>query len=145
MGSGAHETHMEVASLGDMFKVQEDSPMNELFPTATGESLKRKLVSYKDICMGINGQKHVLSDDEPMIAEERDSGGDENAQGKNLEDRGILCLIVQISRDERKLACEPWKKSIIVKLLGRKFGLRYLKDKLQKNVVTQGLYGDHRS
>ncbi|KAJ1442164.1 hypothetical protein SESBI_00977 [Sesbania bispinosa] len=62
--------------------------------TTTGLGLESKIISYKDICIGVNGTM--------LTAMEREA--------------------IQI----------PWKRSIIVKLLGRKMGLKYFQARLYK-------------
>lgn len=135
--SETQESYLEVPMQEDNAKNQEEGSKKELFPTSTRESLKWKLVSYKDVCMGVNGQKYDhLSDDDLVYVDKSDSNSEEVPGKQDKEGREVLCPVVKITREERKLACEPWKKAIIVKLLGRKIGLRYLKTGLQKNVAA---------
>ncbi|KAJ1379649.1 hypothetical protein SESBI_46710 [Sesbania bispinosa] len=36
------------------------------------------------------------------------------------------CPIVKVIKEERKHACQPWTNSIIIKLLGKRIGLKFL-------------------
>lgn len=52
-----------------------------------------------------------------------DSGGDLNKSS---------IPIAKVSRTELKETCQPWKNAIIVKLLGKRLGLPFLKASLLK-------------
>ncbi|KAJ1443237.1 Zinc finger, CCHC-type [Sesbania bispinosa] len=105
-----------------------------LFPTATEVSLSRKLVSYKDICLGSKGDDKGVEED----GSEGDSSEQESSEseGSDYEDDFVmfdpLCPVVSLSKEERKRICHPWKRAIIVKLLGRRISLRMLKNRLSK-------------
>ncbi|KAJ1379345.1 hypothetical protein SESBI_46977 [Sesbania bispinosa] len=43
-----------------------------------------------------------------------------------------LCPVVILSKEERKRICSPWKRVVIVKLLGRRISLRMLNVHLSK-------------
>ncbi|XP_020225311.1 uncharacterized protein LOC109807202 [Cajanus cajan] len=43
-----------------------------------------------------------------------------------------LCPSIKVTKDEIRRACQPWKRSVIVKLLGKKIGWTYLKSRLLK-------------
>lgn len=84
----------------------------------------RKLVSYKDICVGINGNNLGDEDDEEDYI--NNSGSDAEEEDDELEEgdeemvpQDPLCPVIKVSKQELKEACKPWKKAIIVKLLGK--------------------------
>ncbi|KAJ1386691.1 hypothetical protein SESBI_40616 [Sesbania bispinosa] len=125
----------------------------EIFPTTIGEGLRRKLISYRDACIGINGastyyscSEWETSEDEEgddAISEEQSVDGDEN-MGEQ-EDEGVprrqrsnkgeddpLCPTIPVSQAELRVVCQPWRKAILVKLLGKKLGMRFLRQRLLK-------------
>ncbi|KAJ1422584.1 Zinc finger, CCHC-type [Sesbania bispinosa] len=57
-----------------------------------------------------------------------DSSGDEEPYMGRLP----KCLVVKVTKEERKHACQPWKNSIIVKLLRKWVGLKYFTFRLLK-------------
>ncbi|KAJ1403340.1 Zinc finger, CCHC-type [Sesbania bispinosa] len=97
----------------------------------------RKVISYKDVCLGVNGgddgyessEKEFYSwedvdDDVPVDSEEMEIVEEDNFK--------ILCPTVRLTKSERIGACIPWKRAIIVKLLGKSVSLRFLQGRLQK-------------
>ncbi|KAJ1436793.1 Endonuclease/exonuclease/phosphatase superfamily [Sesbania bispinosa] len=62
--------------------------------------------------------------------------GDNSITGLNLESKGFLgdplCPVVRLTDEERRGIRIPWKRSIIVKLLGRRMDLRYFQARLYK-------------
>ncbi|KAJ1388716.1 hypothetical protein SESBI_38910 [Sesbania bispinosa] len=100
------------------------------FQTATGMGLDREMVSYKDICLGVN--VHNVSEEDMEFMEETNHNGDSNneEQGRNDEFLGDpLCPIVRLTEEERVMIRTPWKRSI---LLGRRMSLRYFQARLYK-------------
>ncbi|KAJ1430126.1 hypothetical protein SESBI_07910 [Sesbania bispinosa] len=92
----------------------------------------RRVVSYKDAILGVNGgdQSDSSSEDEGSFCTEmseedssKDSDNDEEAIDSSIDP---LCLEVHISDHEYKQACKQWKLSVIVKLLGKRVSLRFL-------------------
>lgn len=88
------------------------------------QSRHSKLVSYKDICVGINGNDLGDEDDEEDYI--NNSGSDAEEEDDELEEgdeemvpQDPLCPVIKVSKQELKEACKPWKKAIIVKLLGK--------------------------
>ncbi|KAJ1425768.1 Ribonuclease H-like superfamily [Sesbania bispinosa] len=107
-----------------------------LFPTATSMHLSRKTVSYRDICAGNNGGNepdgYVESE-----SEYSDSGEDSSDNGNMFDEELLaswdpLCPIVKISREEKKGICIPWKRTVIIKLMGKRIGFRMLQNRLSK-------------
>ncbi|KAJ1384706.1 hypothetical protein SESBI_42330 [Sesbania bispinosa] len=108
----------------------EESESGEMFETATDMALKRRMVSYKDVCLGVNGGEYSESSDsdyEPSSEEEESEGESEDSETEN-----VLCPVVKLSCKERLEAFRPWKKTFIVKLLGKRVGLKFLHLRLLK-------------
>lgn len=40
--------------------------------------------------------------------------------------------VISVSKEETKAACQPWKRALIDKLLGKQIGLRFLHNRLLK-------------
>ncbi|KAJ1387100.1 hypothetical protein SESBI_40270 [Sesbania bispinosa] len=96
----------------------------------------RKILSYKDICLGSDNEESAEEStdseyDDASSSDDSDKGeytsmddsvevSDANDDGENKKDDGSpRCPIVSITKKERKHTCLPWKKSVIVKLLGK--------------------------
>ncbi|KAJ1411086.1 Ribonuclease H-like superfamily [Sesbania bispinosa] len=95
----------------------------------------RKVVSYKDICLEVNGidhdyqsleeeyegwNAHDLDESDESIADP-DEMDEENRLAEGLE---LLCPTVKLSKEEKKGVRIPWKRTLIVKFLGKRVGLR---------------------
>ncbi|KAJ1377067.1 hypothetical protein SESBI_49285 [Sesbania bispinosa] len=96
-----------------------------LFPTATEMAFNRKLVSYKDVILGVSDEDKDESsgpeDDSSESSSEDEVMESDEEDGERGKDKGDpFCPIIHISREEFKEACKPWKYSIIVKVLGKK-------------------------
>ncbi|KAJ1408521.1 hypothetical protein SESBI_23504 [Sesbania bispinosa] len=76
-------------------------------------NVDRKIVSYRDICLGSDSDDPSESFDEEGGSNNGDESQDEELES-NIDKR---CPVVKISKEERKQACQPWKHSMIVKLL----------------------------
>ncbi|KAJ1379762.1 Zinc finger, CCHC-type [Sesbania bispinosa] len=105
-----------------------------LFPTSIGMSLERKVTSYRDICFGMDNDHESVHED---TSEDDSSGFNSESEGSDSEEEFLrnldpLCPIVKISRMEKKYLCTPWKKAVIVKLLGKRIGLKMLQTRLSK-------------
>ncbi|KAJ1403694.1 Zinc finger, CCHC-type [Sesbania bispinosa] len=105
-----------------------------LFQTTIGLGMERKMVSYKDICIGVNG--HNVSEEDVVFFEEIQGMHNDVQQRVDEHDQGFLgdplCSEVRLSDEERRMISIPWKRSIIVKVLGRKMTLRYFHARLYK-------------
>ncbi|KAJ1380290.1 Zinc finger, CCHC-type [Sesbania bispinosa] len=105
----------------------------------------RPLVSYRDICLG---EEKELSDSEMSDSSaSSDEGSEEDEQDssdelqESMEDDGSdseeetqrpTRPVVKVTKEERKQACQPWKHSIIIKLLGKKVTMKFLWLRLEK-------------
>ncbi|XP_057451938.1 uncharacterized protein LOC130743727 [Lotus japonicus] len=101
--------------------------------------LSRRVISYKDICVGINGSNRD-EDEEDAYIDNSGSDVDEDAEeveegDEDMEDnvqQDPLFPVIKITKRELKEACKPWRKAIIVKLLGKKLGLSLLRIRLER-------------
>lgn len=50
-----------------------------------------------------------------------------------------FCPTVVISREERRKMYEPWKRVIIIKVLGRKVSLNFLRARLARMCIPNGV------
>ncbi|KAJ1443649.1 hypothetical protein SESBI_00237 [Sesbania bispinosa] len=105
-----------------------------IFQTTIGLGMERKMVSYKDICIGVNG--HNVSEEDVVFFKEIQGMHNDVQQRVDEHDQGFLgdplCPEVRLSDEERRMISIPWKRSIIVKVLGRKMTLRYFQARLYK-------------
>ncbi|KAJ1404642.1 Zinc finger, CCHC-type [Sesbania bispinosa] len=89
--------------------VKETPPSQlENFHVAAEKGTDRKTVSYKDVCLGVNG--HNVSE----------------------EDKELFELDDKLSESEKEIIRIPWKRSLLVKLLGKRMNLRYFHARLIK-------------
>ncbi|KAJ1413047.1 hypothetical protein SESBI_19978 [Sesbania bispinosa] len=105
------------------------------FQTTIGMGLERKMISYKDVCLGVNG--HNTSEEDTLFFDVVDPGnGTEGGNALNDREHGFLgdplCPVVRLTEVEREGIRMPWKRSIIVKLLGRRMSLKYFQARLYK-------------
>ncbi|KAJ1393807.1 hypothetical protein SESBI_34691 [Sesbania bispinosa] len=91
------------------------------FQTATNMGLERKMVSYKDICIGVNG--HNQSEEDTELFATADGHEKEGAEDGPQFVGDPLCPIVRLTDVERESIRIPWKRAILVKVLGRKMTL----------------------
>lgn len=95
------------------------------------KSPERRLVSYRDLVAGANARESVesFSDDEENWNGENLSDDEEDEDGalkKKLGPGDDIC------KKERIELCRPWRKSLIIKVLGKEVGYRFLLNRLQK-------------
>lgn len=116
---------------------------NAAMDTTIGMPMQRREVSYKDAILQFNGgsQAKDVSDDEDWFAPNKEFGGleeegmaeDAAAEDQEEQDRRkILVPMARVTREEIQEACQPWKQSLIVKLMGKRLGLPFLKARLTK-------------
>lgn len=92
----------------------------------------RSLVSYRDLVAGANVRESVESysdDDENWDGD--DLSDDELEEGENSLKKK-LGPGVDICKKERIELCRPWRKSLIIKVLGKEVGYKFLLNKIQK-------------
>lgn len=89
------------------------------------------LWSYKDRLMGVNGgdQEEYEKEDEKYWDEE-DFSEDEDEEEQRR--RNALCLRVEVNRERRIKLCRKWRRTLIIKVLGKVMGYKFLYDKIQK-------------
>lgn len=88
-------------------------------------------ISYRNKLMGVNRGENAYSSDDSELWEEEDDS-DDNMQEDVEKEVDLLCLDIPITIEERKKLCSPRKKAIIIKLLGKKIGYRFLNGRLAK-------------
>lgn len=104
----------------------------------------RKLVSYKDICTGINGRLSALDEDEPLNFEGFDMEDSDEEEDDAMEDERAerevdpLCPVIKVTTKEVKEARRPWKLAVIVKLVGKRLGLGIMRSRLSSLWKTSG-------
>lgn len=87
--------------------------------------------SYKNKLLGINGIENDYTSDDLEIWENENETEDD-MQEENEEEQDPLCPIIPVTFQERKNFCKPWRRALIVKLLGRRIGYRFLYGRLSK-------------
>ena len=94
----------------------------------------KELVSYKDKLLGFNGVQYAKSEKEEMQLEnleedEVNKAKKDKEEPNEIEDDPAYPTVKLIAKEKREL-CKPWKRSLIVKLLGKQMGMRFLKLRL---------------
>ncbi|KAF7827154.1 reverse transcriptase [Senna tora] len=90
--------------------------------------------SYKDSVVGTQAG----SDSQPMESgsserSDSDSESEEEAFDEEIdEEEDPFCPRIEVSKEERKEWCKVWKRSLIVKVLGREVSLDFLRNRLLK-------------
>ncbi|KAJ1377613.1 hypothetical protein SESBI_48706 [Sesbania bispinosa] len=105
------------------------------FQTTIGMGLERKMISCKDVCLGVNG--HNTSEEDVLFFDVVDhEGANEGEHVSHDQDHGFLgdplCPVVRLTEAERICIRAPWQRSIIVKLLERRMSLKYFQARLYK-------------
>ncbi|XP_061354795.1 uncharacterized protein LOC133299352 [Gastrolobium bilobum] len=110
----------------------------------SGDSSNRKLVSYKDSLLGFNGGPHVAdSDEEDWVEKLRKEGDEEEGDEVFVSVDGEedpLCPTYSFPKALHLEGCRPWRQAVIVKLLGKKVGVRFLLNRLLRMWNISGTY-----
>ncbi|KAJ1401979.1 hypothetical protein SESBI_28350 [Sesbania bispinosa] len=88
--------------------------------------IERKTISYKDICLGVNGHNICEEDVELFEFEYAEHGVAPEAKGDGDSNDFLgdpLCPVVKLTALERESIRIPWKRSLLVKLLGKRIDL----------------------
>ncbi|XP_061371666.1 uncharacterized protein LOC133314245 [Gastrolobium bilobum] len=93
-----------------------------------------KAISYKDKLLQLKGSGYIPDsvEDSWMTLFNRDEEGiylDEESD-KDVE-KDPLCLAYQLSKEMHQEDCKKWRLSLIIKLLGKRLGTRFLMTRLQ--------------
>ncbi|KAJ1392541.1 hypothetical protein SESBI_35774 [Sesbania bispinosa] len=101
------------------------------------EFFSRKVVSYRDVCIGVNGAEDGYASSESGFdfwEENMEDEGDDSEEMEVVEEDNItiLCPSIKLSKSERIGACIPWKRALIIKLLGKRVSLKFLQGRLHK-------------
>ncbi|XP_061360506.1 uncharacterized protein LOC133304482 [Gastrolobium bilobum] len=97
-------------------------------------SSRSRMVSYRDKLLKLNGGGFSDSEEKDWLSrqkreEEEDDLMDECPQDPSDEP---LCPAYHISKAQHKEDCKPWRKALIIKLLGRWIATRFLMARLQR-------------
>ncbi|KAJ1397383.1 hypothetical protein SESBI_31816 [Sesbania bispinosa] len=90
--------------------------------------------SRPDICRGslINSGANNGDDDSEYHSDSKADEEDSDSEEEFLSTLDPLCPVVKLSKKELKNLSIPWKRAVIVKLLGKKVGLKMLPNRLAK-------------
>jgi hypothetical protein len=105
----------------------------------TGEGADA-IKSYKEMVMGT--EIRVDSDMEDSEKEGEDDANGEEGEGMRVEEIVLgkyACPEFLLSKSEEKRIYRPWKRGIIVKLLGRRIGYKALETRLKQMWVKKGV------
>ncbi|KAK2378486.1 zinc ion binding / nucleic acid binding protein [Trifolium repens] len=95
--------------------------------------------SYRDMILGRNGG---IGMEEGSDAEETEGDEVEDREGIKVEERKIgdyACPEFVFSKTEEKRIYRPWRRGVIVKLLGRRIGYKALETRLKQMWVRKGV------
>ncbi|XP_058775627.1 uncharacterized protein LOC131649904 [Vicia villosa] len=98
-------------------------------------------VTYKSMVTGESNGMLQEEEEEVEIAEQ-DKDGDFDLEGikvKECKIGGYDCLQIILSKYEEKRIQRPWRRGVIVKLLGRKIGYKALETRLKQMWVRKGV------
>ena len=80
------------------------------------------------------GQRLENLDEDLIFEDEEDEGSDED------EDMDQDCPTIRLSKEEKVRIRLPWKKTLIIKLLGRSIGYNLLLWKINELMETKSFY-----
>jgi hypothetical protein len=95
--------------------------------------------SYRDKVLGRDG---ITADESESETEEMERDGDEAGEGMKVEERTVgdfECPEFVFSKQEEKRIYRPWRRGVIVKLLGRRIGYKALETRLKQMWVRKGV------
>ncbi|XP_058758009.1 uncharacterized protein LOC131631237 [Vicia villosa] len=101
-------------------------------------------ISYRNIVTGEHGGVEGEEDEEEieMLDQEELEGTNGDREGitvKQGKRGGYDCPRIILSKMEEKRIQRPWRRGVIVKLLGRKIGYKALENRLQQMWVRKGI------
>lgn len=88
-------------------------------------------ISYKNMLLGVNGVDHDYNSDNINMWKDGE-GTNEETHTNERETTDRLGPLVTITTEERINLCRPWRNVVIIKLLGRRIGYRFLYGRLAK-------------
>ena len=100
----------------------------------------RAIVSFRDKLLSFNGEHTMESEEDEIPFDEDDEDWEEHLEGDKGANEDLACLVVWLTQKQRKELFQLWKKSFIVKLLGKRIGICFLKMKVQKMEALQGSF-----
>jgi hypothetical protein len=126
---------MEGVRTSDVIEVEADNALNGE-TNAMGMSYKGAVVGVEVMVDGEVDMDGSDSDDD------KDGLGDIDIEGIRVEEQKIEnydCPIFILSKSEEKRIHRPWKRGVIVKLLGRRIGYKALETRLKQMWVKKGI------
>lgn len=97
--------------------------------------------SYKDRLLGVNDNGGDKTKEDEHILEEEDFSDDDDPDGVNgRRKKNVLCPVVDINRERHISLCRPWRKSLIIKVLGKDVGYKFLQEKIHKLWKISGAF-----
>lgn len=73
---------------------------------------------------------HACQQKEPLERPEEDEVLDEEVM--NADETDPMCPVIPVTKEEKEMLRRPWRRSLIIKVLGRKVNYPYLLQRLQK-------------
>ncbi|XP_061349017.1 uncharacterized protein LOC133294382 [Gastrolobium bilobum] len=120
---------MEISAIGE--PSAEEVDLLKRSTDKAKEVLGKKPISYKDTLLQLNGLKVTDDVEERDWFEELDVHGmEEDVQSNDQDDP--FCPTYRFSKELYKESCRPWKQAVIIKLLGKKVGVKFLLNRLLK-------------
>lgn len=101
---------------------------------------ERQIVSYRDLVVGMNGTRRGMkyAEDEKDWMEDDLSDDEMEEDGNGGFKYKDLGPGVDVRKEERINLCQPWRKSLIIKVLGKEVGYRFLLNRIQKLWAPKG-------
>ncbi|XP_061366136.1 uncharacterized protein LOC133309393 [Gastrolobium bilobum] len=148
----AKENGVEDSHMGDEMNEEElneegEKPSGRKDPLNSESSYSpvdgKKLVSYKDIVLQLNGEDDEGGNDEDdwmsiQRKEEDDFGRME--EEVPVEQKNPFCPVYHFSMAQHKEDCKKWRSALIIKLLGRKISNRFLISRLLRQWSLKGRF-----
>ncbi|XP_061355918.1 uncharacterized protein LOC133300403 [Gastrolobium bilobum] len=102
----------------------------------------RKLVYYKDKLLVLNGDGGSDSDQAEQRELRRMEEEEESQWGALLEidSEDHMCPTYKVTKEKLKQDCQKWRKSLIIKLMGKRLNTRFLMTRLKHMWVLRSNY-----
>lgn len=88
--------------------------------------------SYRDSLVGMNGRDSAFTRDDDKIMDEDDLSDDDPEEDVAEKKDKPLPPGVDIPKARRARLCKPWRKSLIIKVLSKEVGFRFLANRIEK-------------
>jgi hypothetical protein len=94
--------------------------------------------SYRDTVLGRSGGVDTEEDETDADEEETMENGEKDVKIEECKVGGYDCPAFVLSKNEEKRIHRPWRRGVIVKLLGRRTGYKALETRLKQMWVRNG-------